>query len=394
MESIKTQAENKLSEKDYKRYYRQIVLPELGIEGQKKLKNASVLIIGAGGLGSPVSLYLAAAGVGKIGLVDFDKVSLSNLQRQILFTTNEVGEFKSEIAAEKLSSLNTDIEIISHNCKLNKENIFSLIENYDIIADGTDNFAAKYLINDACVIRKKPFVYGSILRFSGQVSFFDVSNGPCYRCLYPEPPTPGEVPSCAEAGVLGVLPGIIGSIQANEIIKFIIGKGELLNGRLLLVDALKMKFTEIQFSKNPNCPVCSEESLMNELVEYYEHCPDSSENGINNYQIPLDSKWEISVFDLKRKMDDNEKFFLLDVREEYENHIATLGGYLIPLRELPNRVDELNSDDEIIIYCRSGKRSHIAVNYLRDVKGFSNVKNLTDGILEWSDKIDSSIQKY
>lgn len=386
-------ADSKLSESDYKRYYRQIVLPELGIEGQKKLKNSSVLIVGVGGLGSPIGLYLAAAGIGKIGLIDFDSVSLSNLQRQILFTTGDVGKSKSETAREKLCSLNSDIKVVSYQTKLNKENILSVINDYDIIADGSDNFAAKYLINDACVMTGKPFVYGSILRFNGQVSFFDPENGPCYRCLYPEPPAPGEIPSCEEAGVLGVLPGIIGSIQANEIIKFIIRKGDLLKGKLLLLDALKMSFTEIYFSQNPSCPVCSEEPIIKELAEYKEYCTDKPVNGLNEYSS-TDSKWKITVEELKHKVDNGEKIFLLDVREEYETHIANIGGYHIPFGELQFRLGELKKDDEIIVYCRSGKRSHIAVNYLRDVAGFSKVKNLIGGILEWADKIDNQITKY
>jgi adenylyltransferase/sulfurtransferase len=362
------------------------VIPEVGEEGQVKLKNAKVLIIGAGGLGSPLALYLAAAGIGKIGLVDFDKVSLSNLQRQVLYSTNDIGKLKTEIAAKRIIALNPGTEVVTHNIKLASGNVLEILNEYDVVADGTDNFASRYLINDACLILNKPNVYGSILRFNGQISVFNYHNGPCYRCIYPEPPAAGEVPSCEEGGVLGVLPGIIGTLQANEVIKIILGKGETLSGRLLMFDGLKASFKEFKIEKDKSCPSCSKKTL--QLIDYEEFCGTKKEEN-NKLNIR-----EITVEELKKKLDKNEKFLLIDVREPYETQIASIGGTLIPMNQLPYRLDELNKEDEIIIYCRTGHRSRHAAEYLFEQHGFSNVKNLTGGIHEWADKIDSTITKY
>lgn len=385
-----------LSDSELRRYARHLVIPEVGVEGQTKLKQARVLIIGAGGLGSPLGMYLAAAGVGKIGIVDFDTISYSNLQRQVLFSEGDVGQSKADIAKERLLEINPGIEVKSYIVKLNAENAHDIIKDYDIIADGSDNFSAKYLLNDACVLLGKQLVYGSVLRFEGQVSVFHAKKGPCYRCLYPEPPE--NVPSCEDAGVLGVLPGIIGSVQANEIIKLIIGKGELLTGRLLTLDALEMKFKEFKFSKNPDCPVCGKNPVIKNLKkDYYnfENCKteNTDTNLINEIRIQH-NEWEITVEELKNKIDSKEKFFLLDVREPFEIRISSIGGELIPINDLPNRIGELNKDEEIIVYCRTGHRSHYAVQYLRDNAGFTKVKNLLGGINDWADKIDNSLPKY
>jgi molybdopterin/thiamine biosynthesis adenylyltransferase/rhodanese-related sulfurtransferase len=382
---------NELTPREIERYSRHLVIPEVGMEGQQKLKSARVLLIGAGGLGSPMSMYLAAAGLGKIGIVDFDTVSYSNLQRQIIYSTNDVGHPKGGLVKERLLSINPNIEIKVYDTKLTKDNALDIIKNYDIVADGSDNFATRYLVNDACVLLNKPFVYGSILRFEGQVSFFDSVNGPCYRCLYPVPPNAGDVPSCEEGGVLGVLPGIIGSIQANEVIKYIIGKGESLNGRLLLLDALKMKFREIKFEKDPACPSCGKNPVITELIDYEEFC-----NNINNKTNMTDSNTEISVEEYKRRIDSGDLPYLLDVREQYESDIASIGGHLIPMSELRDRMDELpeNKNAEIIVYCRTGNRSHHAMMYLKEEGGYTNVKNLLGGIHAWHDRIDSSVTKY
>jgi sulfur-carrier protein adenylyltransferase/sulfurtransferase len=385
---------NELTPREIERYSRHLVIPEVGMEGQQKLKSASVLLIGAGGLGSPMGMYLAAAGVGKIGIVDFDTVSYSNLQRQIIYSTNDVGHPKGELAKERLHSINPNVEVIVYDTKLTKDNALEIIKDYDVIADGSDNFATRYLVNDACVLLRKPFASASILRFEGQVSFFNPAMGPCYRCLYPEPPNQGDAPSCEEGGVLGVLPGIIGSIQANEVIKYIIGKGELLNSRLLLLDALKMKFREIKFEKNPACPACGENPLITELINYEEFC----NNNLNNNKTNMAdySNSEITVEEHKKRTDAGEKVFLLDVREQFETEIASIGGYLIPMSELRDRLNELpeNKDEEIIVYCRTGNRSHHAMVFLREEAGYTNVKNLLGGIHAWHDKIDSNIRKY
>ena len=381
---------NTLSNEEIERYSRHIVIPEVGLEGQERLKNAGVLVIGAGGLGSPISIYLAAAGVGTIGLIDFDVVSNSNLQRQVLYGSNDIGLSKVERAKNRLLEINNNINVKTYNFKLTKDNAIEIINNYDIVADGSDNFATRYLVNDACVFQKKPVVYGSILRFDGQVSVFDSTKGPCYRCLYPEPPMPGEIPSCEEGGVLGVLPGIIGSIQANEVIKYIIGKGELLIGRLLMLDALKMEFRELKVYKNDECPICGDNPTIKELIDYEDFCN-------NPALVESDhNKTEISVEELKAKIDNGDKFFLLDVREEFETKIASLGGKLIPINSLANRFEEIMSEkeNEVIVYCRTGNRSHYATEFLREQCGFKNAKNLIGGIHTWHDRIDSSVKKY
>jgi sulfur-carrier protein adenylyltransferase/sulfurtransferase len=369
-----------LTKSELERYNRHLVLPEVGLEGQEKLKNAGVLIVGIGGLGSPLGLYLSAAGVGKLGLVDYDTISVSNLHRQVLFTTDDIGKPKALVAEQKLKSLNPDIQITSYNLKLTSDNAADIFKEYDIIADGSDNFTTRYLVNDTCVFIGKPNVYGSILRFEGQVSTY-MPGGPCYRCLYPEPPSPGTIPSCEEGGVLGVLPGIIGSIQANEVIKLIIGKGELLTGRLLMVDALNMKFKELTFEQNPDCLICGlNENQTRERSPLFEI--KSMEQ--NNH--------EISARQLKQKLDNKEKIFILDVREPFEKEIADIGGILIPMNSLPSHLGELSKDDEIIVYCHVGGRSQYAAEWLR-TQGF-NAKNLSGGINAWSVEIDKSITQY
>lgn len=383
-----------LTPKEIERYSRHLVIPEVGIEGQEKLKSASVLIIGAGGLGSPAGMYLAAAGVGKIGIVDFDVVSYSNLQRQVMYSTNDVGQPKAELAKQRMLGINPNIEIDIYNLKLTRDNTLEIIKDYDIVSDGTDNFATRYLINDACVLLGKPFVSASIFRFEGQVSFFNPKTGPCYRCLYPQPPNAEDAPSCEEGGVLGVLPGIIGSIQANEVIKYIIGKGELLQGRLFLLDALKMKTREVRFEKNSGCPACGENPVITELIDYEEFCNNNDNKNIKNNMS--DNVYDITVEEFKEKSDKGEKFFLLDVRQQFESDIASIGGHLIPLNDLPQRLDELPEDrnEEIIVYCRTGSRSYHAAEFLRENAGYTNVKNLIGGIYAWHDKIDPSVQKY
>lgn len=373
------------SEHELERYSRQIILTEVGLDGQEKLKNARVLIIGAGGLGSPVGYYLVAAGVGTLGIVDFDTVGFSNLQRQIIFSTNDAGESKVVAAKKRLNAINPEVNIIAHDLKLTSDNARDVMRGYDIVVDGSDNFATKYLVNDACVLLKKPLVYGSVLKFEGQASVFDSANGPCYRCLFPAPPAPGEVPTCAEAGVLGVLPGIIGSIQANEAIKLILGIGEPLTGRLLKLDALTMKFSEINFQKDIECPVCGENPIITELIDYESFCGEGT--------VPSLNEWEITAEKLKRKIDRHDKFRLIDVREQYEAMITNIGGELIPMNSIPSKINELKKDEEIILYCRTGHRSENAVQYLRKL-GFHKAKHLIGGLYSWSDKIDHTIVKY
>ena len=380
----------KLSNEEILRYSRHLIMPEVGMEGQLKLKQAKVMLIGSGGLGAPLGLYLAAAGVGKLGLVDFDVVDVTNLQRQVIHSTPDVGRPKLESARDRLSSLNPHIEIVTYETRLSSANALELFRDYDIIADGTDNFPTRYLVNDACVLLGKPNVYGSIFRFEGQASVFAADRGPCYRCLYPEPPPPGLVPSCAEGGVLGILPGLIGVIQATEVIKLILGKGVPLIGRLLLVDALEMKFRELKLRKNPECPICGPNATIHALIDYDQFC------GIGPEPPPPPglSEYEIDPVELKKKMDRGDDFFLLDVREPHEVDICQIpGSYLIPLGQVPARASELNSADDIIVYCRSGQRSGKAVDFLRKT-GFRKVKNLKGGILAWSDKVDSSVPKY
>ena len=370
------------------RYSRHLIMPEVGMEGQQKLKGARVLCIGAGGLGSPLALYLGAAGVGTLGIVDFDVVDYTNLQRQIIHTTADVGRKKLDSAAEKLKAINPFLNIRTFETKLTSANALELFSQFDIIADGTDNFPTRYLVNDACVLTGKPNVYGSIFRFEGQASVFAAADGPCYRCLYPEPPPPGLVPSCAEGGVLGILPGLVGVIQATEVIKLIIGKGEPLIGRLLLIDALGMKFRELKLRKNPDCPACGTQPTITKLIDYNEFC------GIRGEEKPVEAGIpEMQVEELKRRLDAGDDLFVLDVREPHEYQICNLGGHLIPLGDLPKRVNELDSSREIVAHCRSGVRSGKAVDFLRQA-GFKKVHNLAGGILAWADRVDPKMPKY
>jgi sulfur-carrier protein adenylyltransferase/sulfurtransferase len=378
-----------LTRKEIERYSRHLIMPEVGMDGQLKLKQAKVLCIGTGGLGAPLGLYLAAAGVGRIGLVDFDKVDDSNLQRQILFSTKDVGRPKIEAAADRLRGLNPEIQIDTFDTMLSSENALEILKDYDIVVDGTDNFPTRYLVNDACVLLKKPNVYGSIFRFEGQATIFGYPEGPCYRCLYPEPPPPGLVPSCAEGGVLGVLPGIVGSIQAAETLKLIIGKGDSLVGRLLLFDALAMRFRELKLRKNPDCPICGTHPTITKLINYAEFCGVRGEEA----PAPQTSVPEITPRELKARLDRGDDLYILDVREPHEYQICNLGGHLIPLGDLSKRASELDSSREIVAHCRSGKRSAEAVEFLQRA-GFRKVLNLKGGILAWSDEVDPSIPKY
>ena len=378
-----------LTKKEIERYSRHLIMPEVGMDGQLKLKQAKVLCIGTGGLGAPLGLYLAAAGVGRIGLVDFDRVDDSNLQRQVLFSTKDVGRPKIEAAADRLRGLNPDIQIDTFDTHLSSDNALDILKDYDIIVDGTDNFPTRYLVNDASVLLKKPNVYGSIFRFEGQITIFGDPNGPCYRCLYPEPPPPGLVPSCAEGGVLGVLPGIVGSIQAAETLKLIIGKGESLIGRLLLFDALAMRFRELKLRKNPDCPMCGTHPTITKLIDYAEFCGVRGEEA----PAPQTSVPEITPRELKTRLDRGDDLYILDVREPHEYQICNLGGHLIPLGDLSKRASELDSSREIVAHCRSGKRSAEAVEFLQRA-GFRKVLNLKGGILAWSDGVDPSVPKY
>ena len=380
-----------LSNEEISRYSRHLILPEVGMAGQKKLKAASVLCIGTGGLGSPISMYLAAAGIGKIGIVDFDVVDYSNLQRQIIHGADDVDRPKVQSGKETLNSINPEVKVIVHETMLNSENAIEIIEPYDIVVDGTDNFPTRYLTNDACVLLKKPNVYGSIFRFEGQASVFAPElGGPCYRCLYPEPPPPGMVPSCAEGGVLGVLPGIIGCIQATEIIKLALGKGDLLINRLMLYSALDMKFRELKLRPDPKCPICGENPTITELIDYQEFCgigvePEGTEAHPD----------EVSVQDMKSAMDEaNSDVAFLDVREYDEVEIARIDGVpLIPLGELPQRFTELDPNQTIYIHCKMGGRSLKAVELLKN-QGFKYCKSVAGGINAWSDEIDSSVPRY
>ncbi len=378
-----------LNKEEILRYSRHLIMPEVGMEGQLKLKQAQVLLIGAGGLGAPLGLYLAAAGVGRLGLVDFDVVDFSNLQRQITFSTDDVGRKKSEAARERLSRMNPQIQIDTFETRLTSENALELFKGFDIIVDGTDKFPTRYLINDACVLLGKPNVYGSIFRFEGQATVFGYPGGPCYRCLYPEPPPPGLVPSCAEGGVLGVLPGIVGAIQAMETIKLILGAGDPLVGRLLLFDALGMRFRELKLHKNPACPICGEHRTITKLIDYEEFCGIRGEETVPvTTGIP-----EITPRELKARLDRGDNLFILDVREPHEFQICNLKGHLIPLGDLPRRVSELDSSREIVAHCRSGKRSADAVDFLQKA-GFRKIWNLKGGILAWSDEVDPTVPKY
>jgi sulfur-carrier protein adenylyltransferase/sulfurtransferase len=371
------------------RYSRHLIMPEVGMEGQQKLKAARVLCIGTGGLGSPLALYLGAAGVGTLGLVDFDVVDFTNLQRQVIHFTSDVGKPKLESARQKLAEINPFVKVKTFPTKLTSENALQIFADFDIIVDGTDNFPTRFLVNDACVLTGKPNVYGSIFRFEGQASVFGAKDGPCYRCLYPEPPPPGLVPSCAEGGVLGILPGLVGLIQATETIKLILGSGNPLVGRLLLVDALGMKFRELKLRKNPDCVVCGTHPTITKLIDYEEFC------GIRGQETPVNQSGvpEISVEELKRRLDAKEDIYILDVREPHEYQICNLNGHLIPLNDLPKRVSELDPSKEMVVHCRSGARSARAVGFLRQA-GFAKASNLAGGILAWADRVDPKVPKY
>jgi len=379
-----------LSPPELVRYSRHLVLPEVGLEGQQRLKAASVLVVGAGGLGSPVALYLAAAGVGRLGLVDFDRVDASNLQRQVLYGSSSVGRSKLDAARERLEDLNPEIRIETHETRLTSQNALEILGGYDVIVDGTDNFPTRYLVNDACVLLGKPNVHGSIFRFEGQASVFDAAQGPCYRCLYPDPPPPGLVPSCAEGGVLGVLPGVIGVIQAIEAIKLILGRGETLIGRLLLFDAWSMRFRELQLRKDPDCPRCGTHPGDLGLIDYEQFC------GLKPTEQPMAeaTQWEIGPRDLKARLDRGDEVALVDVREPHEVAIARIAGaVLIPLRTLPARVAELDRGREIVLMCHHGHRSMRALEFLRQ-SVFGKLKNLRGGIDAWSRDVDPAVPRY
>ena len=395
----------KLSNDEISRYSRHLILPEVGMEGQQKLKAAKVLCVGTGGLGAPLALYLAAAGVGTIGLVDFDTVDASNLQRQIIHSTATVGKLKVDSAEIMHKGLNPYTNVVKHNTRLTSATALEIFKDYDIIADGTDNFQTRYLVNDACVLTGKPNAYGSIFRFEGQASVFATADAPCYRCLYPEPPPPGLVPSCAEGGVLGILPGLVGVIQATEVIKLILGIGESLAGRLLLIDALTMKFRTLKLHKNPDCPVCGTHPTITALIDYDQFCGIQKPTSVGPLEVaqnkavadaPLvDGIPQITVQELKRRLDAHEDVFVLDVREPHEVQIVNIGAPLIPLGQLANRVGELTPQKgrEIVVHCKSGGRSQKAALILKNA-GFTHVGNLAGGILAWAEKIDPTLPKY
>jgi adenylyltransferase/sulfurtransferase len=383
-----------LSPNEVARYSRHLIMPEVGMEGQQRLKAASVLLIGAGGLGSPLALYLAAAGIGRIGLVDYDVVDFSNLQRQIIHGTPDVGRPKLQSARDRIAAINPEVRLDLYETRLTSANALPIFEPYDVIIDGTDNFPTRYLTNDACVLLKKPNVYGSIFRFDGQASVFWPPQGPCYRCLYPEPPPPGEVPSCAEGGVLGILPGLIGCIQATEAVKLILGKGSPMVGRLLLYDALEMKFQEFKVRRNPKCPACGDHPSITKLIDYEQFC------GVRGQEAPAPAAAgasdlaEVTAEELKRRLDRGEDLFILDVRNPPEFQICRIpGSTLLPLPELAQRFRELDPGREMVVHCKSGMRSAKAIELLRQ-HGFTKLKNLKGGILAWADKVDPGMPKY
>jgi len=382
-----------LTQDQINRYSRHLLLPEVGVEGQEKICDSKVLLIGTGGLGSPLALYLAAAGVGNLGLIDFDVVDFSNLQRQVAHGESTVGKLKVDSAKDRIADLNSSINVTTYNTRLTSENVMEIFADYDIIVDGTDNFPTRYLASDACVLLKKPYIYGCILRFEGQASVFDSRVGPCYRCLYPEPPPPGLVPSCAEGGVLGILPGIVGLIQANEVIKLVLGKGESLVGRLLLFDALSMKFRELKLRKDKSCPICGENPTITELIDYEQFC-----GILPAEESTADAELEIGVEQVKQMLDAKHAFKLIDVREPSEYQICKIeGATLIPLGDIeakePVKLNGLNPDEEIVLHCKAGVRSMKALKALKEM-GFSNLKSMRGGINEWSEKIDSSVPLY
>jgi adenylyltransferase/sulfurtransferase len=378
-----------LTNEEVARYSRHLILPEVGMDGQIKLKQAKVILIGAGGLGAPLGLYLAAAGIGRIGIVDFDVVDASNLQRQVIHGTRDLGRKKLDSAADRMRDINPNVAIDKFDTGLSSENALQILKDYDLVIDGTDNFPTRYLVNDACVLLKKPNVYGSIFRFEGQATVFAYEDGPCYRCLYPEPPPPGLVPSCAEGGVLGILPGLIGVIQATEAVKIILGVGETLKNRLLLYDALGMRFRELRLRRDRNCPVCGDHPTVTKLIDYQEFCgirPMASQ--------PAPAEGVIDPVEVKQKLDRGEHFVLIDVREPHEYQIARIpGARLIPLGELPKHLNELDPDADIVAHCKTGGRSQKAVDLLKQ-NGFRHVRNMTGGITAWSDKVDPSVPKY
>ena len=378
-----------LTKEEIERYSRHLILPEVGVEGQLKLKNARVLLVGAGGLGAPLALYLSAAGVGTLGLVDFDVVERSNLQRQVIHGTGDIGRKKIESAAASIAAINPNVRVERHELALSSENALDIIKNYEIVADGTDNFPTRYLVNDACVLLGKPNVYGSIFRFEGQASVFAAADAPSYRCLYPEPPPPGLVPSCAEGGVLGILPGVVGLIQATEVVKLILGLGESLQGRLLLYDALAMRFRELKLRKDPDCPICGTHRTITKLIDYNQFCgvPQAS-------ATPATIAGEIDPVAVKARLDSGEDLQLIDVREPQEYQICHIPqARLIPLGELPKRLHELDRSRPIVVHCKTGGRSAKAADLLRQ-NGFTGVLNMTGGILAWSDKVDPAVPKY
>ena len=380
-----------LSREEILRYSRHLILPEVGMDGQRRLKGASILMVGTGGLGAPLGLYLAAAGVGRIGIVDFDVVDESNLQRQVIHGTKDVGRPKIDSAAETMQDINPRLAVDKYETALSSDNALEILAAYDVVVDGTDNFPTRYLVNDACVLLDKPNAYGSIFRFEGQATVFHHQGGPCYRCLYPEPPPPGLVPSCAEGGVLGILPAVIGSIQATEAVKIILGKGDSLSGRLLLYDALNMRFRQLRLRRNPECPVCGDNPTVKELIDYQQFCgiPQQAAQEATREKLP-----EITPARLKSRLDAGEDVFVLDVREPHEFEIANIPGTtLIPLGSLPQHVHELDSTADIVVHCKSGFRSGKAQRLLKEM-GFSRVTNLTGGILRWSDEVDPSVPKY
>jgi molybdopterin/thiamine biosynthesis adenylyltransferase/rhodanese-related sulfurtransferase len=374
------------------RYSRHLIMPEVTLDGQKRIKAASVLCIGTGGLGSPIALYLAAAGIGRLGLVDYDIVDFSNLQRQILHGTEDVGRKKLNSAKDRIKAINPNVQVDLHDMMFRSENAMPLVQDYDIVIDGTDNFPTRYLSNDVCVLTKKPNIYGSIFRFDGQCTVFAPHlGGPCYRCMFPEPPPPGMVPSCAEGGVLGVLPGMIGVMQAIETIKLIIGIGDSLIGRLVSFDALKLRFKEFKIRKDPNCPICGDHPTIHELIDYDQFCgiPQADAEAAKELEVPT-----ITATELKTKIDRKEKFVLVDVREPFEYDISRIpGSKLIPLGELPARLSELDSADDIVLHCKVGGRSAKALRILQEA-GFRKLNNLQGGITAWSDEVDPSIPKY
>jgi adenylyltransferase/sulfurtransferase len=384
-------AQASLSQNEVARYSRHLIMPEVGVDGQKRLKAASVLLVGAGGLGSPLGLYLAAAGVGRLGIVDFDVVDFSNLQRQIMHGTPDVGRPKLHSARDRIRAINPEVRIDLYEAPLKRDNALDILRPYDLVIDGTDNFPTRYLVNDACVMLNKPNVYGSIFRFDGQASVFYPGKGPCYRCLYPEPPPPGEVPSCAEGGVLGILPGLIGCIQATEAVKLLLGRGEPLVGRLLLYDALQMSFREFKVRRNPKCPMCGDNPTIKQLIDYDQFC------GVRGQEAPAPAASagsETTPEELKKRLDRGEAVFILDVRNPEEYQICRIpGSTLVPLPSLPQRVGELDRGRELVVHCKSGMRSAKAIAFLRE-QGFTKLVNLKGGILAWADKVDPTMPKY